>query len=84
MYDPGPYLARCGPYDAVVTYGVDTSDYFLYDAAGKLVGHRGDGPPGGAFHESFDCSFVPSSVPVDCTPLEGECQVDAGAGGSGG
>lgn len=70
----GTRLARCGPYDAVITSGIDSSSGYFYDNTGKLVGS--EAYP--SWCESYDSSFVPPPQGWNGCVFR-VCPVDAGA-----
>lgn len=66
-----PFLANCGSYHAVATFGKDGYSAYFYDTSGKLVG-RGSNSNIGVGCGAFDPSFV---FPVaSCTPIDGDCR----------
>jgi hypothetical protein len=67
------FLANCGPYRAVATFGTDGYSAYFYDSSGKLVG-RGSKSNIGVGCDAYDPSFV---FPAEtCTPIA-ECGPDA-------
>ena len=70
----GPYAARCGGYDSIVSSGTDSTITYYYGQDGALVGTSSSGLSNEPGCVSYDAAF---SLPGACTapPL---CPFDAG------
>jgi hypothetical protein len=76
----GPYTARCGRYDSIVSSGIDSAITYYYGADGALVGTNSVGL-GSEGCVSYDGSFT---LPASCTPTSTTCsEDDAGSGDPG-
>jgi len=82
----GDYLYQCGAYDAVLRPGIDTANWFFYDASGKLVGHVFFSIFGLEPCNAYDPSFLPPRAdvsthgfPADCVAYTGGCPSPVGS-----
>jgi hypothetical protein len=69
------YAGRCGDRDAFVSQGTDSVTYYIYDAAGRLVGTKEVGL--GAGCTAYDDAFQP---PERCERVTPKCPAEEDAG----